>query len=83
MSMADEVARIGVKVPKGLPETAMITLEKEGLTIAEYVRLCLLYVSENGRPPFEVPASSRGKQRRRNMGRMLAGSKGGRDAQGF
>ncbi|MFL9939995.1 hypothetical protein [Paraburkholderia graminis] len=51
-------------VPDTLRDAARPGLDKEKLTMSEYLRLCIAYLAEHGRAPFEVPEESRGLKNR-------------------
>ncbi|RKT25479.1 hypothetical protein B0G69_1195 [Paraburkholderia sp. RAU2J] len=36
-------------------------LQRERITLSEYLRLCLVNLRDNGKPPFEVPEEKRGR----------------------
>ena len=36
-------------------------LQRERITLSEYLRLCMVNLRDNGKPPFEVPDEKRGR----------------------
>lgn len=48
--MSVEMATITFRIPEDLREQARAALQKNDLTMSEYLRSCLEYVIETGRP---------------------------------
>lgn len=62
--MADQNTTTTVHFPVKLRDAAEGVLEKERLTMGEYLRLCIAHLAETGRAPFEIPEGSRGMKKR-------------------
>lgn len=48
-----------------LRESIEPILQRERITLSEYLRLCMVNLRDNGKPPFEVPDEKRSRSTRR------------------
>lgn len=52
------------KITTDLRESIEPILQRERITLSEYLRLCMLNLRDNGKPPFDVPDEKRSRVKR-------------------
>ncbi|CAN7313311.1 type II toxin-antitoxin system RelB/DinJ family antitoxin [Paraburkholderia terricola] len=59
------MSNVTANVSDSVRAAAHPVLEKANITMSEYLRLCIAYVGEMGKLPFEVPETSKGVMKRK------------------
>lgn len=73
--MSDQFINCTAKVPVDVREKAADLLAEKGLTVAEIMRLAVVFVAETGRLPFDVPERLRGLKKPHGAAKRVADRK--------
>ena len=61
-------------VPESLLEEVKPLISAQGVSISEYLRLCLVHLKETGKPFFVIPEELRGKRSRHGALKATSGN---------